>query len=411
MTALGLASAWASHKANEQQFTLDDLISSLFSQARIFTPRGDPLALDLDGDGLETLSATDASVVLFDHDGDGTKTGTGWVKSDDAFLALDKNANGQIDNGNELFGVDTVLASGQKAANGFAALADLDSNHDGLFSSLDAQFANVRVWRDLNQDGISQAGELQSLAATGIASINLSSTATSVNLGGGNILSATGSYTKTNGVGGMVGEFTGTTANLDLASNPFYREFADKIPLTADAAKLPGLHGSGAVRDLQEAASLNAALVTDVNALAGLSRTAMIGQLDALIQDWADSCTFKTSEERVIELFQSYSQTNIQPRLLFRVPGVTTVELQLMQLEGDPGAGVFITQLKALATFDPVHYASMKAEVDRVGKMMKVLEKFNGTNFLDFREGGGISFDFSALNRQAANDWNGRIRA
>ena len=75
-------------------------------------PRRDPLALDLDGDGIETRGADGR--VLFDHDGDGIKNGTGWVRSDDGLLVLDRNSNGTIDNGGELFGVDTTQVRWQK---------------------------------------------------------------------------------------------------------------------------------------------------------------------------------------------------------------------------------------------------------------------------------------------------------
>ncbi len=239
-----------------------------FLSARTFRPT-DPLALDLDGDGIETTGITATTQTLFDHNGDGVKTGTGWLKGDDAWLVLDKNANGSIDNGNELFGVDTVMSNGQKAANGFAALADLDSNHDGVFNADDAQYAQVQLWRDLDQDGISDSGELQTLSAAGIASINLNSTAATVNLGNGNTQSASATYTRSDGS-------TGTAANLNLAANAFYREFAQKITLTAEAARLPGLQGAGMVRDLQEAASLDARLVQEIAAMGNSSRRSVV---------------------------------------------------------------------------------------------------------------------------------------
>ncbi len=79
--------------------------------------RIDPLVLDLDGDGIETLGISSTTHVMFDSDGEkangearettlgcGVKTGAGWVKSDDGLLVLDRNGNGTIDNGNELFG-------------------------------------------------------------------------------------------------------------------------------------------------------------------------------------------------------------------------------------------------------------------------------------------------------------------
>ena len=89
-----------------------------------------------------------------------------------ACLVLDRNNNGVIDNGRELFGDSTVMSNGQTAADGFAALADLDSNQDGVINANDAQFANLRVWRDLNQDGVSQANELSTLDQQNIASIS-----------------------------------------------------------------------------------------------------------------------------------------------------------------------------------------------------------------------------------------------
>ena len=134
----------------------------------------DPFVLDLDGDGIETINVT--SGILFDHNADGVKIGTGWVKSDDGLLVRDLNANGAIDSGRELFGDQTLLANGQIAANGFSALRDLDSNADGVIDASDAAFGELKVWRDLNQDGISQADELQTLGEAGISSIGLTST-------------------------------------------------------------------------------------------------------------------------------------------------------------------------------------------------------------------------------------------
>ena len=133
-------------------------MSDSFGFARMLVNRRDPFVLDLDGDGIETVSA-DGSV-LFDHDGNGMRTGTGWVGSDDGLLVLDRNGNGAIDNGTELFGNDTALSGGGTAADGFAAVNDLDSNVDGVFDANDTQFSNVQVWRDLNQNGVSDSGEL-----------------------------------------------------------------------------------------------------------------------------------------------------------------------------------------------------------------------------------------------------------
>ena len=80
--------------------------ASGFNNAKTWLWPRDPILLDLDGDGLETVGL--ASNVYFDHDGDGVLTRTGWAGRDDALLVWDRNGNGFIDTGAELFGDFTV---------------------------------------------------------------------------------------------------------------------------------------------------------------------------------------------------------------------------------------------------------------------------------------------------------------
>ncbi len=233
---------------------LADLIPDLFNAAQKWIERRDPLVLDLDGDGIETIPPLSTNPILFDHDGDGIKNGTGWIKSDDGFLVLDRNNNGFIDNGTELFGDSTNLISGGKAADGFAALADQDSNHDGQINVQDTNFNQLKVWRDLNQDGISQAEELSTLAQTNIASISLTKTANNQVLPNGNEIADLGTYTKTDGSIATLGEVS-RMAEVNLFDDTFHREFPDHIPLATGVEILPDMQGSGKVRDLREAAS------------------------------------------------------------------------------------------------------------------------------------------------------------
>ena len=119
-------------------------INTNYRAARTVAPNlpvNDPLTLDLDADGIETTGINPATPILFDHAGTGVKTATGWLKPDDAFLVLDRNANGTIDSGKELFGDATPLATGGTASDGFAALAQEDTNLDGLVNAADAHFA------------------------------------------------------------------------------------------------------------------------------------------------------------------------------------------------------------------------------------------------------------------------------
>jgi Ca2+-binding RTX toxin-like protein len=266
-----------------------DLVSDHFTAAQRFIPQRDPLALDLDGDGIETVGIIGYDTVLFDHDGDGIKTGTGWVKSDDGLLVLDGNGNGAIDNGSELFGVDYIKSNQQRATDGFDALRDLDVNADGIFDANDSQFGNLRIWRDLNQDGISQAGELQSLTDTGVASISLSALGTNTDLGNDNTLTQTATLSRTDGS-------AGTAGNLNLTQNAFYREFTDQIALTGQAQSLPAMQGSGGVRDLRQAASLSADLADLLaNFATRTTRAEQQALLDGLLKTWSETSAFVTS--------------------------------------------------------------------------------------------------------------------
>ncbi|MBR5675251.1 MAG: hypothetical protein IKX14_02275, partial [Neisseriaceae bacterium] len=87
----------------------------------------DPLVLDLDGDGVELVSADGWNGVQFDFNGNGIKTATQWVKSDDGLLVWDRNNNGAIDDGSELFGQDTPTKYGDPVTDGFSALKTVES--------------------------------------------------------------------------------------------------------------------------------------------------------------------------------------------------------------------------------------------------------------------------------------------
>jgi hypothetical protein len=222
-----------------KEYNIDHTVNDLWQAFKNWVaPRRDPLVLDLDGDGIETLGITSTTQVLFDYDGDGVKTGTGWIKGDDGFVVLDRNGNGTIDNGGELFG-DQTLVNGVKAVDGFAALSAEDTNHNGKFDAGDTNFTKVRIWQDTNSDGISQAGELHTLSELGVASVNLTST-TSNTVSNGNVQIAKGTFTKTNGDTGTSGtlnltEDTGNAGNLNFSQNPFYSEFTNHLTLSDTA--------------------------------------------------------------------------------------------------------------------------------------------------------------------------------
>jgi hypothetical protein len=99
----------------------------------------------------------------------------------DGFLALDRNGNGFIDDGSELFGNATLLSEGRRAANGYLALADFDKvenggNGDGQLSADDIIYRDLRLWIDYNHNAASEVSELISLLEAEITSISLSYT-------------------------------------------------------------------------------------------------------------------------------------------------------------------------------------------------------------------------------------------
>ncbi len=215
---------------------IDSSTSDFYTHARNWVEPGrDPLVLDLNGGGISTSGINPAAPLYFDHAGDGLPNATGWVGAGEGLVVRDLNGNGLIDSGRELFGDNTVLTSGpnagKNATDGFAALRDLDSNADGKFDASDAAFSSVKIWKDQNQDGISQSTELFSFAEQGVQAINLSATASNINLGGGNTQTFAGSFTRVGGGTGAAGT-ADLVGNLLLSSNNFYHQFNDDPVLT-----------------------------------------------------------------------------------------------------------------------------------------------------------------------------------
>lgn len=290
-----------------------DEINEKFNDATT-TVRRDPLALDLDNDGIETIAINPSAPILFDHNGDGASSATGWLKGDDGWLVNDLDQDGLITSGKELLGVDTDITVGgvtRKATTGFEALRALDSHQvdDGknLFDSRDAAFSQLLVWQDKNQNGMTDAGELSTLSALGIVSIQLQETTTDVDLGGGNSITgkalvtrrvATSTSTSTSEVDSVL-VTNDSAANLNLADNPFYTDLPD-VAVTDTARNLPNMQGSGHVHSLREAMSLgNAAsnaLTATVQAFAAANtRDAQMVLLDKLIAEWGATSNLATS--------------------------------------------------------------------------------------------------------------------
>ena len=139
--------------------------------------RCSPILIDLGNNGIKLGEA--GIGVYFDVNADGVRDHVQWVRrgGDEGFLALDRSGNGLIDDGAELFGVGTpLILEGRNAPNGFVGLAQYDSrqlggNDDGLITEADAIWPQLRIWLDLDADGVSTYNEMRTLESYGITAL------------------------------------------------------------------------------------------------------------------------------------------------------------------------------------------------------------------------------------------------
>ncbi|WDE02581.1 calcium-binding protein [Thalassomonas actiniarum] len=233
-------------------------------------PMVSPLVLDLDGDGIETTGFS--ANIYFDYGGDGFSELTGFVASDDGLLVLDRNGDGVINNGSELFGDFTPLSGGDLASHGFEALAELDSNGDGLVDVSDIGFADLRIFRDLNQNGTNDQGELFTLNELGIKSLSLGFSEQEYTDEFGNEHRQVGSYSSNTG---QVMTMTDVWFNRNLSNTEY-----EKVEVPLEIALLPNVAGFGQVY------SLHQAMVRDES-----------GKLKQLVEQFVNASSYEERQE------------------------------------------------------------------------------------------------------------------
>jgi hypothetical protein len=246
-----------------------------------------PLVLDLDGDGVATdlTHAYDGGRVFFDIDADGFAERVGWVNPDDGLLAMDVNGNGRIDDITELYGDDQMPA--------FQKLRNIDTNGDNRIDANDAAFAALRIWQDANQDGITQDGELKTLASLDIQSISTNDH-NDTRWANENYISSSTTYTRLE---------NGVAVEREIADVHFLNDnantwqlgahsqvYGSDIQIDLEAILLPLSRGYGDLPSLHLAMSANAELKRMVRELAYLPLDRLneaAARIDDIMLEWA----------------------------------------------------------------------------------------------------------------------------
>lgn len=202
----------------------------------------DPVVLDLDGGGI-TINPASQSHAFFDLDNDGFAERVGWFGAGEGILVHDANGNGSVDGVAELFGTATV--------DGFVVLSTYDTNDDGKVDADDADFDSIMVWSDSNGDGVSQAGEVQSLAAAGVVSLSVETSQVDLRISG-SFVPFVATFGRSNGD-------TGQSASVYLERHTLLTKWVPPVGFTVDpaTARLPELRGYGTVKNLSAAMTVD----------------------------------------------------------------------------------------------------------------------------------------------------------
>jgi hypothetical protein len=277
----------------------------------------DPLILDLDGNGIQTLGL-DADM-HFDHDANGFSELTGWVGAGDGVLMLDKNGNNALDNGRELFGDYAILSNGKRATNGFEALTFYDANGDGKIDANDPVWSQLKIWQgytdNLGYTGDpNRQGTITTLDELGITAVYLDSSVTNTTDGAGNTELRAGHFEWKDGTAGAISEYQ------------LQRDTTDAVPVkesdvSAEIEAMPNLYGTGNVYDLHQAMAMDSGLKSLVQRFVDaddlISRQGLMNQI---LAKWVSVGTSTTTSRvdnydhgKLLVLERFYAQALVTP--------------------------------------------------------------------------------------------------
>ncbi|MEO5353375.1 MAG: FG-GAP-like repeat-containing protein [Magnetococcus sp. XQGC-1] len=318
---------------------------------------GDPLVLDLDGHGIHLTDR--AAGTRFDVNGDGVAERTGWVGPGNGLLVLDQDGNGRID------GMQEVISErfAPNVTSSLAALATLDSNHDGRVDAADADFARLQVWVDQNQDGLSTAQELHTLSRLGINGLGLAADRDHPLTINGNAVTAFATVDYADGHQGNMAE---VQLNFDLAqpatpvAPPPSGPYADILNWEGTTLQRQG----DSVHLLESDSSLDLSSLLANKALAGVERVDMQGAGNNTL-NVHDILDFSGSDHPLVITGDPGDVVNVQHAINTFLATNTTVVVDGVSHETDAtghttiGADTYV----AYSTPDALHTMLVDGEV------------------------------------------------
>ena len=338
----------------------------------------DPIVIDFNKNGVTSTKLD--NTVYFDHDNNGFAEATAWIEKDDGLLALDKNDNGKIDNGNELFGNHTISNTiygytDKKATNGYEALKAYDLNGDNVIDEKDEIFDKLKIWKDKNSNGITDEGELSSLADNNIKSIDLNYKEIAIDENSNTVKQSSkvtlkdGSTLDANDVWMKV--------NLNKTE-----EIIDQSKLSPEAQALPQVMASGNLSSLRVAADKNEKLTAMINLYLMLSPEDRKKHIDELIYEWAG----------VSDMDPNSRTTSIDSRIVNVYEKLTGKPFTWRGYSNDANIGISANIIKErFDTFKRYVYATIELQTTysdmdlnldlmHLGENGKLRYKFDGLN-------------------------------
>ncbi|MDR2564598.1 MAG: hypothetical protein LBC97_00800 [Bifidobacteriaceae bacterium] len=207
----------------------------------------DPVIVDVAGDGFSPTTAEAGA--YFDLDVNGYAERINWVQDDDRVLAWDRNGNGRIDNGLEVFGDSTKLTTGAAAGSGYVALGELDSNGNNAVDPEDSSWEDLVLWADTANLGRTDPGELQSLDDLDVKSISLEARPLDQTVEVGVVLGQGSQVTFGDGLVHLAAEYWVSTVSWDTIEP----DLDDEAGVPEDVRRLPNVRSWGWVPSLHRA--------------------------------------------------------------------------------------------------------------------------------------------------------------